>query len=296
MDLQYLSNSITLSLLYANRLRVEDWNFKKITNPYTRIYLLKDGDGTIKIKHNNRKIELKTGRLYLFPGSTLYEFSSNSYLDHYFIHFFTQISGGSDLFKLLTFQHETDATEADYYLIKRVMELNPVLELNSANSGKHRKEESKPMKLGFTESTGMAGRLETQGILLQLLSRFLLEGDQSGIARGLYQNSKIMNVIKYIQLNLSHSYSLSELADFCHLSEDYFSRLFLKTTGLRPVEYINLARIKEAEIQLVSTNDPIKKIAMEVGIDNIHYFNRLFKKFTSNNPGEYRMMHKKVIS
>ena len=152
------------------------------------------------------------------------------------------------------------------------------------------------MKLGFTESTGMAGRLETQGILLQLLSRFLLEGDQSGIARGLYQNSKIMNVIKYIQLNLSHSYSLSELADFCHLSEDYFSRLFLKTTGLRPVEYINLARIKEAEIQLVSTNDPIKKIAMEVGIDNIHYFNRLFKKFTSNNPGEYRMMHKKVIS
>ena len=66
--------------------------------------------------------------------------------------------------------------------------------------------------------------------------------------------------------------------------------------GLRPIEYINLTRIKEAQIQLVSTNEPIKVIAMEVGIDNLAYFSRLFKKYVGNTPSEYRKLHRLILS
>jgi len=64
--------------------------------------------------------------------------------------------------------------------------------------------------------------------------------------------------------------------------------------GMRPIDYINRKRIENAQLQLVATNDLIEKIAIEVGIDNFSYFNRMFKKYSCSTPGEYRRLHRLV--
>ncbi|MCK9414148.1 MAG: AraC family transcriptional regulator [Prolixibacteraceae bacterium] len=290
MDTQNLLKSLHLSLLNVDECLVRNWNFQKVTSPFTRLYLVKSGEGNII--HNHKKYELKPGRLYLIPSFTLCNYLSKTFLGHFYIHFIPQITGGTDLFKQLNFKYELEATETDFLLMKRIVELNPERKLMNLDPGKYCKDDLMPHELTIASTQQIADCMETQGILLQLFSKFLKIEDQT-VTR-LNANSKISQTIEYIQINLSETFTLAELAGICHLSNDYFSRLFLKTMGMRPIDYINRKRIEDAQMQLVVTNTPIEKIAIEVGIDNLSYFNRLFKKYSCVPPGEYRRLHRLV--
>ena len=290
MNIQNLLRNMYLSLLNVDECLVDNWNFQKVTSPFTRLYLIKSGEGNII--HNHKKYTLKPGRLYLIPSFTLCNYSSETFLGHFYIHFIPQITGGADLFDLLEFKYELAATEADFQLIKRILELNPVKKLANLNPEKYCKDDLVPHQLSVASANQIATCMETQGILMQLFSRFIKIEDQRGSS--LNPNSKIRQAIDYIRMNLSGPISITELAGTCNLSKDYFSRLFLKTMGMRPIDYINRKRIEDAQLQLVTNNDLIEKIAIEVGIDNFSYFNRIFKKYSGITPGEYRKLHKLV--
>ena len=288
MNTQNLLKSLHLSLLNVDDCLANNWNFAKVTSPFARLYLVKKGSGTIV--HNQKKYDLKPNHLYLIPSFTPCNYSSDTFLEHFYIHFVSKITGGTDLFNYIEFHFELEASEADFQLMKRILELNPSRKLSNLDPLKYSREELLPFEPTIASSKQIAEYLETQGILLQLFSRFIKNEGQP--RSGIKPDSKIGQVVEWIQLNLCKSHQLSELAAFCHLSNDYFSRLFLKTVGTRPIDYINRKRIEEAQLQLVTTNFPIEKIAMEVGIDNFSYFNRMFKKYSGTTPGEYRRLHR----
>lgn len=63
---------------------------------------------------------------------------------------------------------------------------------------------------------------------------------------------------------------------------------FKKYTGMTCVQYINIHRLELAADYLRTKNLPIMDIALEVGFDNISYFNKLFKAKYHATPKEYR--------
>ncbi len=292
MKTQNLLKNIYLSLLNVDDCLAENWNFQKITSPFTRIYLVKSGEGIIY--YNHRKIELRAGQMYLIPSFALCSYSSKSGLGHCYIHFIPQFSGPTDLFRMFKFKCEMKASDMDILLIKRLLEINPCRKLIHLNPEKYCKEDLYPKELTDASPQQIAANMESQGILLQLFSRFLVTDEPAKEEPAYEMDSKINQCILYILKNLSKQLTLSELAETCTLSNDYFSKLFLKTTGMRPIEYVNRKRIEEAQLQLVVTTDPIEKIALDVGIDNYSYFNRMFKKYTCTTPGEYRKLHRMV--
>jgi len=292
MDIQNLLKSLYLYVLNVDECRAYNWNFKKITSPFTRLYLVKSGGGTIV--HNHNKYELRSGRLYLIPSFTLCNYSSETFLEHYYIHFIPQVTGGTDIFKLFEFNYELPATKIDYELMKQILELNPGRMLVNWDPAKYCKNDLVPHSPIAGSVRQIANCIATQGILLQLLSKFIKVDKKTDVGFRSQTNSKIRQAVDYIKLNFSKQLNLSELAGVCHLSNDYFSRLFFNTMGIRPIEYINRKRIEEAQLQLVITSDPIEKIALDVGIDNFSWFNRLFKKYSCNTPGEYRILHRLV--
>ena len=292
MDTQNLLKNLHLSLLNVDGCFARNWNFQKVTSPFTRLYLVCSGEGSII--HNHKKYELKPGHMYLVPSFTLCNYSSETFLEHFYIHFIPQITGGADLFKLFEFKYELKATETDFYLMKRMVELNPGKKLTNLDPDKYSKYELMPLDTSMASAKQMASRMETHGILLQLFSRFIKHGAKTSDMSGLKPNSKVSRAIGYIHLNLSKPLTVTELAASCGLSNDYFSRLFLKVMGIRPIDYINRKRIEFAQLQLVASNDPIEKIALDVGIDNFSYFNRMFKKYSCSTPGEYRRLHRLV--
>ena len=292
MEVQNLVRSIHLSLLNVDNCLVQNWNFRKVTSPFTRMYLITGGEGIIT--HNHKKYPLKPGHLYLIPGFTLCNYTSNSFLEHFYIHFIPQMQGESNFFKLFDYKYELEATETDFRLMKRILELNPGKKLVNVDPKNYCKDDLVPQNLSVASAQQIADSMETQGILMQLFSRFIETKKQTKPDFGLHPDPKISQVIDYIQANLSSPLTLSGLAGICNLSNDYFSRLFLKITGTRPIDYINRKRIETAQLQLVTTNDPIEKIALDVGIDNFSYFNRMFRKYSCSTPGEYRKLHRLV--
>ncbi len=129
--------------------------------------------------------------------------------------------------------------------------------------------------------------LESQGILLQLFSRFTppenqqinLE-DSSGL--------KIFHIIQFIDQNLSKNLTVNLLAKETCLSPDYFSRLFFRITKSRPIEFIQRKRIEKVQLLLATTNDSLENISEQTGLNNASYLTRLFKRYTGKSPGKYR--------
>ncbi len=292
MGTQNILQTLHLNLLNTDYCSVNNWNFRKVISPFTRMYFIKDGEGCII--HNHVKYNLRPGMLYLIPSLTLCNYSSNSFLEHYYIHFIPQMSGKTNVFDFLSFEYEVSAMEDDMMLMTRLLELNPNKKLLNIDPSKYSRSNLLPNPETLNSSIQIATYLETQGILLQLFSRFIKTGnDKTGI-KNFNQNKQIRKAVEYIHLNIAKSISISELADNCSLSNDYFSRLFLKVIGTRPVDYINRKKIESAQLMLITTNDLIEKIAFETGVENFSYFNRMFKKYSCTTPGEYRRLHRLV--
>lgn len=111
----------------------------------------------------------------------------------------------------------------------------------------------------------------------------------------LVQNHKIMpyskpvqRVILHIEADLSADLSLSSLAKTQDLSPGYLSTLFHKETGTTLIDFINQRRVDLAKHLLLTTKLQIQTIAQHCGIMDVHYFSKVFKKYTGKTPKAYR--------
>jgi transcriptional regulator GlxA family with amidase domain len=135
--------------------------------------------------------------------------------------------------------------------------------------------------------------METQGIILQLVSRFL-SADSSPSTPPHTIPSKVLDSISYIQLNLKETITIASLAKRANQNQDYFSRQFLQYTGERPLRYIHEKRIERAQYLLVTTDMPYLEITVETGFESLSYFSRIFKKVTGVTPKNYRQHHQSM--
>lgn len=94
--------------------------------------------------------------------------------------------------------------------------------------------------------------------------------------------------IDYIQQNYDKKIYLQDLADLTNTSPHYLGKVFKKTTGKTPFDYIKQYRIERASKLLLTTNDSVLSIAFDVGFDNVSYFIRTFQAFYGITPAKYR--------
>ncbi|MBE5891506.1 MAG: helix-turn-helix domain-containing protein [Lachnospiraceae bacterium] len=92
----------------------------------------------------------------------------------------------------------------------------------------------------------------------------------------------------YIKANVNRAISRTEVADYLHLNEEYFSRVFKKYTGRTFKDYDIGYRMELAKKLLEQTKLPISIVASKVGYDNFSHFSKLMKKYTGFSPQEYR--------
>jgi AraC-like DNA-binding protein len=82
--------------------------------------------------------------------------------------------------------------------------------------------------------------------------------------------------------------SLEEIAAHVQLSKYHFGRLFKKSTGLAPMEYVTKVRIEKAIILLRTTDCSIEEIAEQIGYSSSSYFIKVFRSWVGFSPGEFR--------
>lgn len=99
---------------------------------------------------------------------------------------------------------------------------------------------------------------------------------------------KIKPGLSYLENNFADDFEVAHLAKICCLSIGSFRRSFFEYIGASPVEYRNKLRIQKAAALLKSGNYTVSEAAEAVGIKDIKYFSKQFKKITGFTPSQYK--------
>lgn len=87
-----------------------------------------------------------------------------------------------------------------------------------------------------------------------------------------------------IELRLAETISVANLAKEVGLSHNHLTRLFHAATGMTVAGYIRDRRVQRAKHLLTHTSAPVKTVAAEVGIPDLHLFNKTIRAFLGTSP------------
>ncbi|MBM6901218.1 helix-turn-helix transcriptional regulator, partial [Gemmiger formicilis] len=88
----------------------------------------------------------------------------------------------------------------------------------------------------------------------------------------------IRDAIAYLKAHYREKISLSMVAQAVNFNAEYFSRLFVRETGMNFTVYLNSLRMRQAVELLEHTDKKVYEIAEEVGYSSLSYFSTAFKK------------------
>ncbi|MEM6831690.1 MAG: AraC family transcriptional regulator, partial [Bacteroidota bacterium] len=235
----------------------------------------------------NTSYRLSPGHLYLIPSFAYCRYRCEHAMEQYYLHFLEESYEGMSVFDQYGFSYEAKSRPGDAQLWERLLALNPNRELIDDNPSSY---DNPPSLLSFKEKNKEqtpAVYLETKGIIRILLSRFLMDESPYAASHSA-AHRKVIDSIKHIHEHLHDELSVIYLATYCHLHPDYYSRVFFEIVKVRPLKYIQTKRIERAQLLLSTTTKSLQEIADQVGLGNISYFSRLFKKMTGKTPGHFR--------
>jgi len=95
-------------------------------------------------------------------------------------------------------------------------------------------------------------------------------------------------VVQYIKAHIHEEITIDKLSDLCCMSKPNFFRCFKREFGISPVDFILHERIKIAKSMLRDHNVTITEACYAVGINNLSYFFKLFKRIEGITPNESR--------
>ena len=115
--------------------------------------------------------------------------------------------------------------------------------------------------------------------LLALIRRLslALPASQEGI-------TLIEKLIARLNRHYMEVWDIQMMADYCHLSTDYFSHRFKQVTGVPPIQFLNSLRIERAKELLLAEHLSVSEVAELVGYKDPLYFSKAFKKATGMSP------------
>jgi two-component system response regulator YesN len=101
-------------------------------------------------------------------------------------------------------------------------------------------------------------------------------------------NHVIDATIAFIADNYANRVGLQEAASYLELSESHLSRLFKEVTGLNFLQYLNAWRVNKSVELMKDPKKNIGEIATSCGFPTPGYFAKIFKRFTTKTPTQFR--------
>ena len=131
--------------------------------------------------------------------------------------------------------------------------------------------------------------------------RLFSEGIAIGLSRYVRHNhgrpSPIaMRARRRIDRDLAAALDVAALAKELGCSAAYLSRLFRRTFGFSPSDYVIRRRCERARLLLTRDDKPVAEIATALGFHDASHFARHFRRQCGTSPQRFRQVHRKVKS
>ncbi|MGI5971084.1 MAG: helix-turn-helix domain-containing protein [Oscillospiraceae bacterium] len=125
--------------------------------------------------------------------------------------------------------------------------------------------------------------------LTRLIDEIFAWIEQSVSSEGLQFPRQLSEALDYIQKNyMDVSLNINKVCDVMGFQTAAFSRLFKRTFGINPLDYLHLCRISASKKLLGKSERPLYEIAREVGYINAKGLIQAFKRYEGITPGRYR--------
>ena len=251
---------LDLHLVMCGNRKVED-DFKM--PPHIREYFLIHyvQSGAVILEENQKKHRAVEGDIFVIYPDTLI----NYYVD-----------SGDVEFCWVSFVG--DSVEK-YFEYAGVTRSNPVIHINNPDF------EDTVLKLvTLFEKNNNPSEIELNSRLLKCFHSI----EKSGKYLVKETVNYIEAVLAYIDDNYMKDISSSDIANFIRLNRSYLFKLFKQQTGLSVSQYLIKYRIDKACEFLREYDFTVSQVAQMVGIGDIYYFSKIFKKMVGVSPTEYK--------
>lgn len=97
--------------------------------------------------------------------------------------------------------------------------------------------------------------------------------------------------ICFIEQNFQNGITIEDIANVCGINRSYFGKIFRKSVGKSPQEFLMNYRMAKAAELLKLTTLSIADIGNAVGYENQLHFSRAFKNIYGVSPRAWRNQH-----
>ncbi len=139
---------------------------------------------------------------------------------------------------------------------------------------------------------GIASQLYTDALALQFTIHLLRHYTTHSLTPKHYpgglSRQQVKCLIDYMQINLDRSIHLEELATLLNMSQYHFCRLFKRSIGVSPHQFVIQQRVDRAKQMLQKSDRSVLDVAINCGFTDSSHLTRHFRKFTGVTPTAFR--------
>lgn len=240
----------------------ENWENRHFAFEQNKFYYVTDGEFSIKVE--NKTYRAKKGMWFFIPAGTLHSYHNypDKTMEKYWMHF--DLYPDVSAVKNLGLNHYVTVPEDS--IVPQLF--------------------SEYAELKETES--ITDKIKIKGLILRLLGEYIELSKNSDVNIENQDEDRIDRALSYINYYLDKEIKNEELAKLCYLHPNHFIRFFKQKTGATPQQYILMRRIETAKSFIEQTELGMAEIAEKTGFYDSAHFTRVFKKFYSMTPMQYK--------
>ena len=102
-----------------------------------------------------------------------------------------------------------------------------------------------------------------------------------------YYEQQFKRIERYMIVNINKNLTISDLSAHIGFSPITIKRICNRQAGCGAIHYFLTLKVKAAKSLIRETDMSLTQISENLGFANIHYFSRIFKKFTGMPPRQY---------
>ena len=143
------------------------------------------------------------------------------------------------------------------------------------------------MIAGFPSGRLFLDSLE-QAMAVALVNGHAIRHRPLRISRGGLGPARLRRVRELVEAKMEYGLSLDELAECVGLSTAHFARMFRKSTGQTPHQFVLRRRLERAKLMLRAPDARVLDVAVACGFKTQQHFAQVFRDVCGVSPTDYR--------
>jgi AraC family transcriptional regulator len=127
-----------------------------------------------------------------------------------------------------------------------------------------------------------------QALAVALVNGYALRHRSVQTYRGGLGSGRLRKIKEFVGAKMDDDLTLCEMAQSVDLSSAHFSRMFRKSTGVTPHQFVLRQRVERAKEMLRSADARVMDVAVACGFKTQQHFAQIFRRARGNSPTEYR--------